>query len=136
MLTLAITKSVGLSDLSTSTVQALSEKKEALTQKVDALRAELQALNRAHATTIASFQVEKKKLNVGLLDQRKKNAALERQNNELSKTITRYQTELTAHQCAKPCLLTAMIVNGARDMCRKYGDSIEVFVRLLRYPNL
>ncbi|MBX9743985.1 MAG: hypothetical protein K2X08_02100 [Chlamydiales bacterium] len=34
-----------------STMQTLSETKEALTQRVDALRAELQALRTAHATT-------------------------------------------------------------------------------------
>lgn len=90
--------------LSTSAMQTLSETKEALTQRVDALRAELQALKTAHATTMAALQTEQKKLDLSITDQQAKNAALQTTNNDLRGKLTLYQGTLNAHRCSSNAL--------------------------------
>lgn len=116
-----------------STIQILSEKKEMLTQRIDTLRAELQALNRTHVTTIASLQAEEKKWDLGLTDQQAKNDALQIQNNELSSKVTRYQTKLAAHRCPQGWKVRFPTpgLNFWRAAYRERGVSIENFLHLL-----
>ncbi|MBX9743984.1 MAG: hypothetical protein K2X08_02095 [Chlamydiales bacterium] len=136
MSTLTIATSVRNNSLtlSMSTVQVLAETKEALTQRVDALRAEFQALHTAHQTTIASLQAEQKKLNLSIKDQQAKNAPLQIQNNELRGKVTRYQTALTAHRCPNSSGFVGVMANADRVICRQQGQSIEKFLELLKPP--
>ncbi|MDP1609375.1 MAG: hypothetical protein Q8L98_08710 [Chlamydiales bacterium] len=120
--------------LSMSTVQVLSETKEALTQRVDALRAELQALHIAHQTTIASLQAEQNTCDLSITDQQAKNGALQIQNNELRGKVTRYQTALIAHQCPNPKGFVGAGLNADRAQCRQQGQPTEKFLELLKPP--
>ncbi|MBX9743983.1 MAG: hypothetical protein K2X08_02090 [Chlamydiales bacterium] len=134
MSTLTIATSVSRNNtlaLSTSAMQTLSKTKEALTQRVDALRAELQALPKAHATTMASLQAEQKKLDLSITDQQAKNAALRTINNDLRGKLTLYQRTLNAHRCS-PHPLDHFFLEKNRIFSRARGDSIETFLYYLR----
>lgn len=137
-LTIATSSSRGSSlALSTSKMQALSEKKETLIQRVDALRVELEALETAHKAKTASLQPEQKKWDLAIEHQQTQNVALQTKNNELRRKIALYQETYAAHRCPNGLVLAFCWpnVNFQRAMYRQGGSSIEVFLHLLRNPN-
>ncbi|MDP1609374.1 MAG: hypothetical protein Q8L98_08705 [Chlamydiales bacterium] len=120
-----------------STMQTFSEKKEDLTQRVDTLRAELQALYIAHQTRIASLQAEQKTWDLGLADQQAENAALQTKNSQLRDKVTWYQTKLATHWCPRTPLGRAQgrLFNALRQLAYHQGQPIERFLDFLELPN-
>ncbi|MDP1609373.1 MAG: hypothetical protein Q8L98_08700 [Chlamydiales bacterium] len=129
MSTLTITtsaKSIVFSDLLTNTA-------EDLTQRVNVLRAELQALYAVHQTTIASLQAEQKVCDLSITDQLVKNSTLQMQNNELRGKVTTYRTELATHRCSLNKLERG-ILNAMRVQYRQESKAMEKILELLKPP--
>lgn len=126
-------KAVSSLALLMSTTQTLSETKKNLTQRVDALKAELQALLVIHAPTIASLQAEQKACDLLITDQQAKNDALQMKNNKLRGQVAIYRTALATHQCSLN-KLNRGILNAVRVQYLQETKPIEKFLELLKPP--